>query len=294
MKFLPLLKTCIRALVRNPMRAALTILGIIIGIAAVIAMVEIGQGSTLQIKNTIASMGADTLNIRPGAISKSGVNTGAGGRASLTNADCEAIAKDCPMVLRATPVVRASGQVIYGNKNWSPETVEGGSVEYLKIKSWYDMARGQPFSEEDVEQARRVCVIGQTVAKELFGDEDPLGKDIRIKNVMFKVIGILQKKGANMMGRDQDDSIILPWTSIRYRLQGLGGGSTTTSTGNSTTTFNRADKYTGQVPWITTRKLRTSPIRTRPIRGASTILIPSWLRFQTRNAPPRPLTRLRK
>ena len=101
MKFLPLLKTCIRALVRNPMRAALTILGIIIGIAAVIAMVEIGQGSTLQIKHTIASMGADTLNIRPGAISKSGVNTGAGGRASLTNADCEAIAKDCPMVLRA-------------------------------------------------------------------------------------------------------------------------------------------------------------------------------------------------
>ena len=244
MKFLPLLKTCIKALVRNPMRAALTILGIIIGIAAVIAMVEIGQGSTLQIKSTIASMGADTLNIRPGAISKSGVNTGAGGRASLTNADCEAIMKDCPMVLRATPVVRASGQVIYGNKNWSPETVEGGSVEYLKIKSWYDMERGQPFSDEDVEQARRVCVIGQTVAKELFGDEDPLGKDIRIKNVMFKVIGILKKKGANMMGRDQDDSIILPWTSIRYRLQGLGGGSTSASSSKSTTTFNRADKYT--------------------------------------------------
>lgn len=244
MKFLPLLKTCIKALVRNPMRAALTILGIIIGIAAVIAMVEIGQGSTLQIKSTIASMGADTLNIRPGAISKSGVNTGAGGRASLTNADCEAIMKDCPMVLRATPVVRASGQVIYGNKNWSPETVEGGSVEYLKIKSWYDMERGQPFSDEDVEQARRVCVIGQTVAKELFGDEDPLGKDIRIKNVMFKVIGILKKKGANMMGRDQDDSIILPWTSIRYRLQGLGGGSASASSGKSTATFNRADKYT--------------------------------------------------
>ena len=217
MKFLPLLKTCIKALVRNPMRAALTILGIIIGIAAVIAMVEIGQGSTLQIKSTIASMGADTLNIRPGAISKSGVNTGAGGRASLTNADCEAIMKDCPMVLRATPV---------------------------KIKSWYDMERGQPFSDEDVEQARRVCVIGQTVAKELFGDEDPLGKDIRIKNVMFKVIGILKKKGANMMGRDQDDSIILPWTSIRYRLQGLGGGSASASSGKSTATFNRADKYT--------------------------------------------------
>lgn len=244
MKFLPLLKTCIKALVRNPMRAALTILGIIIGIAAVIAMVEIGQGSTIAIKNTIASMGADTLNIRPGAVSKAGVNTGAGGRASLTNADCEAIARDCPLVLRATPVVRASGQVIYGNKNWSPETVEGGSVEYLKIKNWYDMDQGHPFSEDDVEHARRVCVIGQTVARELFGAANPLGKDIRIKNVMFKVIGVLKKKGANMMGRDQDDSIIIPWTSIRYRLQGLGGGSGSASSGKSTTSFNRADKYT--------------------------------------------------
>lgn len=243
MKFLPLLKTCIKALVRNPMRAALTILGIIIGIAAVIAMVEIGQGSTMAIKNTIASMGADTLNIRPGAISKGGVNSGAGGRASLTNADCAAIVQDCPLVLRATPVVRASGQVIYGNKNWSPETVEGGSVEYLKIRNWYEMERGQPFSEEDVEYAKRVCVIGQTVARELFGSENPLGKDIRIKNVMFKVIGILKKKGANMMGRDQDDAVIIPWTSIRYRLQGLGGSSSSSGSGKATSTFNRADKY---------------------------------------------------
>ncbi len=241
MKFFPLLKTCIKALVRNPMRASLTILGIIIGIAAVIAMVEIGQGSTQQIKGTLASMGADTLNIRPGSISKSGVNTGQGGRASLTNADCEAIMQDCPMIIRATPVVRASGQVIYGNKNWSPSTVEGGSVEYLKIKNWHEMAIGQPFSKEDVDNARRVCVIGQTVATELFGDEDPLGKDIRIKNVMFKVIGVLQKKGANMMGHDQDDCIILPWTSVRYRLQGLGGGAAASV--QSTAKFNRADKY---------------------------------------------------
>lgn len=293
MKFLPLLKTCIKALVRNPMRAALTILGIIIGIAAVIAMVEIGQGSTLQIKSTIASMGADTLNIRPGAISKSGVNTGAGGRASLTNADCEAIMKDCPMVLRATPVVRASGQVIYGNKNWSPETVEGGSVEYLKIKSWYDMERGQPFSDEDVEQARRVCVIGQTVAKELFGDEDPLGKDIRIKNVMFKVIGILKKKGANMMGRDQDDSIILPWTSIRYRLQGLGGGSASASSGNPPLPSTGRTSIP-LLPWLTIRRRRTSRTPTPRIRAASTTLTSSWPRLRTRNALPKPSTRSRK
>ncbi len=241
MKFFPLLKTCIKALVRNPMRASLTILGIIIGIAAVIAMVEIGQGSTEQIKGTLASMGADTLTIRPGAVSRSGVNTGQGGRATLTNADCEAIMQDCPLIIRATPVVRASGQVIYGNKNWSPSTVEGGSVEYLKIKNWHEMAHGQAFSEEDVNNARRVCVIGQTVAKELFGDADPLGEDIRVKNVMFKVIGVLQKKGANMMGHDQDDCVILPWTSVRYRLQGLGGGAAASA--NVKSTFNRANKY---------------------------------------------------
>ncbi|MDO4411006.1 MAG: ABC transporter permease [Akkermansia sp.] len=243
MKFLPLLKTCIKALVRNPMRASLTILGIIIGIAAVIAMVEIGRGSTEQIRSTLASMGADTLNIRPGAVSKTGINTGAGGRATLTYADSLALMSDCNMVIRSSPVIRANGQVIYGNKNWKPETVVGGSVEYLQIKNWSEMETGQPFTEEDVDYARRVCVIGQTVASELFGDfESALGKDIRIKNVMFKVIGVLKRKGANMMGQDQDDCIIIPWTSVRFRLQGLGGADTASS-GKTKYTFNRADKY---------------------------------------------------
>ncbi len=293
-KFLPLLKTCIRALVRNPSARRPHHPGHHHRHCRSNRHGGNRPGSTLQIKNTIASMGADTLNIRPGAISKSGVDTGAGGAPATTNADCEAIAKDCPMVLRATPVVRASGQVIYGNKNWSPETVEGGSVEYLKIKSWYDIARGQRFSEEDVEQARRVCVIGQTVAKELFGDEDPLGKDIRIpRNLMFKVIGILQKKGANIIGTRPGRLHHPPMDKHPLPPPGPGRRFTTTSTGNSTTTFNRADKYTASsVDYYT--ETTTSPIRTLPIRGASTILIPSWLRFQTRNVPPRPLTRLRK
>ena len=243
MKFIPLIKTCIKALVRNPMRASLTILGIIIGIASVIAMVEIGQGSSIQVKQTFAEMGADTINIRPGAISKSGINTGQGGRATLTPADSEAVVQDCTLITRASPVVRASGQVIYGNQNWNPSLIEGGSVDYLKIKNWYDMEEGQPFSEQDVEEAKRVCVIGQTIANELFKGESPLGKDIRIKNVTFKVIGVLRKKGANMMGWDQDDAIIIPWTSVRYRLQGLGGSSSSSESSSSTSKVSRSDLF---------------------------------------------------
>ncbi|MEG1739809.1 MAG: ABC transporter permease [Akkermansia sp.] len=238
MKFFPLLKTCLRALVRNPMRAALTILGIIIGIAAVIAMMEIGRGSTDQIRSTIASMGANTLNVSPGSITKSGVKSGAGGRASLTPSDCEAIARECVTVVRATPVMRTGGQVIYGNKNWNVGSIEGGSVDYLKARDWYEMMEGNPFTENDVAGARRVCLLGQTIVNELFQGESPVGKDIRIKNVSFKVIGVLKKKGANMMGRDQDDIVVMPWTSVRARLQGLGGSSTT-ATSSTTTSSSR-------------------------------------------------------
>lgn len=243
MKFLPLLKTCIRALIRNPMRAALTILGIIIGIAAVIAMMEIGRGSTEQIRNTIASMGANTLNISPGSITRSGVKSGSGGRASLTPADCEAIARECPTVVRATPVMRTGGQVVYGNTNWNAGSIEGGSVDYLKARDWYDMEEGNPFTETDVNGSRRVCLLGQTVAKELFHGESPIGKDIRIKNVSFKVIGLLKKKGANMMGRDQDDIVVMPWTSIRARLQGLGGSSSSGSSSSTSTSTARGETY---------------------------------------------------
>lgn len=236
MKFIPLLKTCIRALVRNPMRASLTILGIIIGIAAVISMMEIGRGSTEQIKSQIASMGANTLNIFPGSVTRGGVRSGAGGRATLTPADCEAIARECETVVRATPVVRTGGQIVYGNTNWNAGSIEGGTVDYLHIRDLYDLEKGDPFSDSDVASARRVCLLGQTIVKELFGSENPIGKDVRIKNVSFKVIGVLKKKGANMMGRDQDDIVVMPWTSISSRLQGLGGYSSASSSSSATTT----------------------------------------------------------
>lgn len=242
MKFVPLLKTCVKALIRNPMRASLTILGIIIGIASVIALMEIGRGSTEQIKGTIASMGANTINIFPGSVTTSGVRTGSGGRASLTPGDAIAIAEECPSVVRATPVMRTNGQIIYGNINWNPNTIEGGTVDYLKIRDWYEVTDGEPYSEEDVTYARRVCLVGQTIVQEVFGGRSPVGEEIRVKNVTFKVIGVLKKKGANMMGRDQDDALVIPWTSIRFRLQGLGGGSASGS-GSSTSTFKRSDTY---------------------------------------------------
>ncbi len=222
------------------MRASLTILGIIIGIAAVIAMMEIGQGSTEQIKSQIASMGANTLNIFPGSVTRGGVRSGAGGRASLTPADCEALAMECETVVRATPVVRTSGQIVYGNANWSAGSIEGGTVDYLRIRDLIDLEKGNPYTEADVTSARRVCLLGQTVVRELFGAEDPVGKDVRIKNVSFKVIGVLRKKGANMMGRDQDDIIVMPWTSISSRLQGLGGYSSASTSSSTSTTVKNA------------------------------------------------------
>lgn len=243
MKFIPLLKTCIKALIRNPMRASLTILGIIIGIASVIALMEIGRGSTEQIKGTIASMGANVVNIFPGSVTTGAVRTGSGGRASLTPGDCESIVRECPSVVRATSVMRTNGQIIYGGINWNPSQIEGGTVDYLRIRDWYDVAEGEPYSEEDVMYARRVCLVGQTIVKEVFGGRSPVGEHIRIKNVMFKVIGVLKKKGANMMGRDQDDVVVIPWTSIRFRLQGLGGGTAASTSSASSSSFDRSSTY---------------------------------------------------
>lgn len=241
MKSLPLLKTCIKSLTGNPMRASLTILGIIIGIAAVIALVEIGRGSTEQIKRTITSMGADTMNIYPGAVTRSGIRSGAGGQATLTPEDAEALARDCPSVLRASPVMRIRGQIVYGNTNWNPNRVQGGNVDYLHIRDWAEMKEGVPYSEDDVLYGRRVCLVGQTIYNEVFGGRSPIGEEIRIKDVMFTVIGVLPRKGANMNGWDQDDTVLIPWTSIRSRLQGLGGE--VAATGSASTTFRRSDTY---------------------------------------------------
>lgn len=226
MKFSTLFLTCLSGLVRNPMRAALTVLGIVIGIAAVVAIMEIGEGSKKQVAEKFASMGTNVVTIYGASVSTAGVNTGMGGRASLFPADADALMKECPeFVKAASPVVRANGQVIVGNQNWSPKSIMGGNEHYLSIEGW-KVAKGSAFNKKQVEEASRVCLIGNTIAKELYAGVDPIGQDIRIKDVVFTVIGVLESKGADGMGNDQDDCIILPWTGIRTRLMGASGSAT--------------------------------------------------------------------
>lgn len=243
MKFGPLLATCFRSLTRNPMRATLTILGIVIGIAAVIAMMEIGQGSQQQIQKTISAMGANTLTIRPASTRSGGVSSGAGGRATLVPSDAEAVARDCPSVVNASVVVYGQGQAVYGNTNWSPGQTFGVSPDYFIIRGWDKPKEGTLFTEEDVKLYRRVCVVGQTIVKELFHGESPIGKTFRLKGVTLTVIGVLESKGSNMMGHDQDDVILAPWTCIKYRVAAGGSGGASFSTKSS---YSRGSTYPSQ------------------------------------------------
>ncbi len=239
MKFTTLLLTCLRGLVRNPMRAALTVLGIVIGIAAVVAIMEIGEGSKQQIAEKFSNLGADVVNIFGASVSTGGVNSGMGGRASLYPSDAEAIMQECPStVVSASPFVRASGQVIVGNTNWSPNSIKGGNEHYLDIEGW-EVERGSAFTKKQVDEAARVCLIGKTIADKLYPGQEPIGQDIRIKDVAFTVIGVLAAKGADGMGNDQDDCLILPWTSIRMRLMGASG-SATISKGGAANNTNKA------------------------------------------------------
>ncbi|MEJ5375047.1 MAG: ABC transporter permease [bacterium] len=227
-------KTALRSLRRNPMRALLTTLGIVIGVGAVIAMMEIGVGSSSAIKRTIASMGANVLLIFPGTAASGGVSFGAGSVVTLTAEDAEAILRDCPAVRNVAPVVRARTQVVYGNRNWVPAVMYGTTPAFLDVREWTELAEGEPFTERDVLNGSKVCLLGQTLVRELFGGESPVGKEIRVKNVSFRVVGVLSSKGANMMGMDQDDILLAPWTTIKYRVTGSSLQSANQSTSSTT------------------------------------------------------------
>ncbi|MBI4773781.1 MAG: ABC transporter permease [Deltaproteobacteria bacterium] len=213
------IRTALKALRRNPMRAMLTTLGIVIGVAAVIAMMEIGSGSSAAIQAAISSMGANVLMVMPGTAASGGVSFGMGSVTTLRPEDCDAILRECPSVRAAAPMVRARTQVVYGNRNWVPSSMDGTTAAFLKVRDW-TIAEGEPFTDRDVLNANRVCLVGQTLVRELFQGESPVGKEMRVKNVTFRVVGVLGKKGANMMGMDQDDILLAPWTTIKYRVTG--------------------------------------------------------------------------
>ena len=195
-KFYRTLKMAIHALRRNIMRSALTTLGIVIGVSAVIAMMEIGQGSSTAVKKTIANMGADMLLVQPGTASSGGVTFGSGSVMTLTPDDADAILRECSSVINVAPVVRARTQVVYGNRNWVPLYIYGTTPSFLDVRDWQDLAAGESFTDREVRNGSKVCLIGQTLVKELFQGEQPVGKEVRVQNVTFKVIGVLNRKGA--------------------------------------------------------------------------------------------------
>ncbi len=207
-----------RALRVNKMRSALTMLGIVIGVSAVIAMLAVGTGARQRIGEQMASIGSNLIMVVPGATTAGGVRMGAGTQPTLSMADAEAIQRESPAVLYVAPVLSGVAQVIYGNQNWSTG-ITGTTTNMLFIRDWA-LAAGRAFTEEEVRSAAKVCLIGQTVADNLFGGIDPVGQIIRIKNVPFNVIGVLDIKGQDPGGRDQDDTIYVPVTTAQKKLFG--------------------------------------------------------------------------
>lgn len=207
-----------RALKVNKMRSALTMLGIIIGVGAVIAMIAIGTGASKRIAEQISSMGSNLLMILPGATTAGGVRMGAGTQPTLNMADADAILKECPAVSDVAPVLNGVAQIVYGHQNWSTGVV-GTTSGMLNVRDW-PLASGRPFTQQDVKSATKVCLLGQTVVENLFGDMDPVGQIIRIKKIPFTVVGVLGSKGQSPQGQDQDDTIHVPVTTAQKKLFG--------------------------------------------------------------------------
>lgn len=216
MDFLQTLKIALRALRTNKMRSFLTMLGIIIGIAAVIAMMAVGSGASYVISQQIASIGSNIILVLPGSTTSGGLRSGTGGAQTLTSDDVKAIMAECPSVASAAPITRISGLAVYGNMNWST-IIMGTTPELFDIREW-GVASGRAITQQDVDGAAKVCLLGQTVAENLFGSDDPVGKIIRIRKVPFTVAGVLDRKGQSPQGQDQDDAIFVPLRTAQRNL----------------------------------------------------------------------------
>jgi ABC-type antimicrobial peptide transport system permease subunit len=217
----------LRAVRRNALRSALTMLGIIIGVAALIAIVEIGDGSWAAIRELLSKTGVDDIMVQAGAASRNGVSLGSGTIKTLMPEDAEAIARECPAVAQVAPIVTSRVPVLYGARNWVPKMCFGTTPGFLRIRDWEELEEGQAFTDRDVHEASQVCLIGQTLVRELFGEQSPVGRELLVNGVPLRILGVLRLKGANIIGEDQDDILLAPWTTIKFR---VSAASTTTAT----------------------------------------------------------------
>lgn len=206
-----------RALLKNKMRAGLTVLGVVIGIAAVTTMVSIGQSASALVQNQFMALGTNVIVVFPEAPRKSGVRQAL--TVTLTSADSKEISSQCDAVLASSPIVGAAGQLIYGNSNWSPNELSGVGEDYLTVRNW-PISAGQFFTADDIKSGAKVCVIGHTVVTKLFQTANPIGEVIRVRNIPFRIVGVLEKKGVDMVGNDKDNIVLMPYTTVRKRLQG--------------------------------------------------------------------------
>ena len=218
MNLLAILKVAFRALGRNKLRTALTMLGIVIGVGAVIVLVSIGQGAQSMVLDQISSMGSNMIFIMPGNMSFGGASMGLGAASTLTDEDVFAMDREIPTIAAASPIVNASGQMVFGNQNWFVR-IQGSNEKFPKIREWR-IEQGEFFSDADVRSASRVVVLGKTVSDKLFPGIDPIGQTIRVRNLPFRVVGVLAAKGQSMVGQDQDDTAVMPYTTVQRKLLG--------------------------------------------------------------------------
>ncbi len=212
-------RVALRALARNKMRTALTMLGIIIGVGAVICTVAIGEGASNQVQEQIRNLGDNIVFVSAGSVNQHGVHMGSTATKTLKLSDARAIQQQVPVVSKVSPGVGSQAQVVYGNQNWFTR-LRGVSPAYLEIRRWV-IASGSAFSQREVDSAANVCLIGQTVVENLFGDEDPVGKIIRVQNLPFRIIGVLASKGQSPFGNDEDDTLIVPFTTVQKKVAGI-------------------------------------------------------------------------
>jgi putative ABC transport system permease protein len=218
MDFQSLLRVAVRALSRNKMRSALTMLGIIIGVSAVIAMVAVGQGAQLAVQERIASMGSNLLFVGAGTVTRGGMHMGWGATKTLVDGDVRAILRECPAVAAAAPGANSSQQVVFEGQNWSTR-IQGTTPAYFSIRDW-PIQEGVPFTDDDVKNASNVAVLGATVVQNLFPTSDPIGQTVRIGTLPFQVVGVLVAKGQSGMGQDQDDAVFVPITTLQKKISG--------------------------------------------------------------------------